>query len=343
MSLWHKPRYYCTNLAGACRYAANDVPFSSYDFKRHEGRCRGHSKDGCEQPLALGDPRDLRARWAAFTLATLGAAAASGWWVRTTLFPPPLQHVAFSATETHTDDKAGALELNVVRDRDLQRRIEVEYVSADGSAKAGEDYQPVRDRLVFEPGESTKSIRVTLVPDPTFTKEKRYFSLSLVNVLGAPKETVEIAPRAVDRAEEQQAEQSVLSASRIAADIAGFMVKRRVLIRLLASREGSQSDAKEFQQQLEDVDGNLTRARESYLQSLKDLQTFEAPVVIHAIDHLHADLEDRHFAQQSRALQVMKSQFMELSDKKSTNMDRWVEELESAVPRIDSRNPETST
>ena len=343
MSLWQKPRYYCTNLTGACRYAANDVPFSTYYFKRHEGQCRGYSKDGCSQPLALGDPEDLRLRWAMVTLVTLGVAAASGWWVRTTLFPPPLDHVAFSATETHTDDKAGSLELSVVRDRDLRRRIEVEYASADGSAKAGEDYQPVRDRLVFEPGESRKSIRVTLVADRTLTKEERYFSLSLVNVLGAPKETIEIAPRAVDRVEEQQVEQSVLSASRIAADIAGFMVKRRVLMRLLTSRQGSQSEAKEYQQQLEDVDGNLTRAREGYLQSLKDLQTFEAPVVIYAMDHLHADLEGRHFSQQSRALQIMKFQFMELSDKKSTDMDRWVQELESAVPHIDPHNPETST
>jgi Calx-beta domain len=343
MSLWQKPRYYCTNLAGACRYAANDVPFSTRYFKRHEGRCRGHSKDGCDQPLALGEPEDLRLRWAALTLLTVGAIAASGWWVRSTLFPPPLQHIAFSALETHTDDRAGSLELSVVRDRDLQRRIEVEYASADGSAKSGEDYQPIHDRLVFEPGERSKSIRVTLVPDRTFTKEKRYFSLSLVNVLGAPTETIEIAPRTADRAEAQQAEQSVLSASRIAADIAGFMVKRRVLMRLVTSREGSQNDAKEFQQQLEDVDGNLIRAREGYLQSLKDLQTFEAPVVIHAIDHLHTDLEDRHFAQQSRALQIMRSHFMELSEKKSPDMDRWVEELESAVPHIDPRNPETST
>jgi hypothetical protein len=182
-----------------------------------------------------------------------------------------------------------------------------------------------------------------VLPDHTFRKETRYFTLVLLNVSGTPEEIIQISPRATDRTQELQAEQTVLSTSRIAADIGTFMVKRRVLLKLLTANPSSDTDAHAYQQQLLEVEGNLSRAREGYLQSLRDLQTFQAPVVVHAIERIHADLEAKHFPQQSRALQIMRSQFMEFIDKKSTDMDRWAQELETIVPHIDSRNPESST
>lgn len=162
MSLARKARYYCINTAKGCRYAAGDVPFSARYVKKYEGRCRGKSADGCGAPLALGDPEDLRPRWFLFGIVAVAAVIGGDWFLQATLFPPPLEHVTFAATEARTEDGAGLLDLKIVRDRDLQRRIEVEYASADGSAKAGEDYQPVRDRLTFEPGEGAKTIRVML-------------------------------------------------------------------------------------------------------------------------------------------------------------------------------------
>jgi hypothetical protein len=343
MSLWKKKRYYCTKL-GWCRYPEFDIPYSAGDFRRFKGKCVGHKNDGCGSVLELGEPRDLRATWVLGGIPTITAALCAGWFVRTYVIPPPLEQIGFSAAEIQTADSAGLLELPVVRKSDLRRRVEVEYTSTDGSAKAGEDYQSVHDRLLFEPGEGAKSIRVMLVPDRSLRKEARYFTLTLMNVAGHPKELVQIAPRAVDRTEQLQAEQAVMGASRVAADIASYMVKRRVLLDLLTARAGSDVDAKTYRQQLLEVEENLDRAREGYSQSLRDLQSYQAPVVIHAIDRLHDDLESRHFAQQSRALQVMRSQFMELADKRSMDMDRWAQELESIVPRAGGdNNPESST
>ena len=343
MSLWRQARYYCTNTAAPCRYAIEDIPFSVHEFGKFAGRCRGNQAEGCGAPLALGDPKDLRLRWALLGTLVVGASAGIGFMLRTFVFLPPLEHVAFVTSETRTDDGVGALQLDVVRDKDLEREIQVEYMSVDGSAKAGEDYEPVRDRVSFSPGERRQTIRVMVLPDRTLQKETRYFALALVNVAGVPREIIQISPRAIDRTQEMQAGQMVLSTSRIAADIGGFVVKRDVLLKLLTARAGTEEEARVYQRQLVEVEDNLSRARDGYSQSLRELQDFTAPLVMHAIDHLYEDLESKHFTQQSRALQIMKSQFAEFVEKKSMDMDRWVQELATTVPRVESKRPESST
>jgi hypothetical protein len=343
VSFWLQARYFCVNKTAGCPYAVGEAPYSAEYFGNHAGLCRGRGSDGCGGALALGEPKDLRPRWALFGAVTLAEVIGVLVLLRMTLFPPPLEHVGFVDPALRTDDGVGVLELQVTRDRDLQNRIRVEFASADGSAKAGEDYQSVHNRLTFEPGERTKSIRVAVAPDQTLAKASRSFTLILLNVRGTPKETVRIDPRGAARTQEVQAAQSVASASRIAADIGGYMVKRRVLRGLLEGHAGTDAEVKEFQEQLQEVEGNLDRAREGYAQSLHDLQTFDRTMVIHAMDDLHTNLVDRHFTQQSRAVEVMRSQFTELEDKRSMDMDRWVAELEGIVPHVGANNPESST
>lgn len=343
MSAWRIERYYCANIAGGCRYALRDIPVSATEFRLCDGLCLGTRDDGCRMPLVRGRPLDQRLKWFTIALCAVAAGWAATWVVRALFFPPPIQHVAFASAETQTDAEAGALQLELTRDANLTRRVSIEYVSSDGTAKAGADYETVHSHITFEPGERRKSIRITVLPDRTFQKEAREFRIVLTNVVGTPEHVIRIAPRAADRTQQMQADQAILSTSRIAADIATFMLKRRLLHDLLAARAGTPAEAKQQEQQLLEVEDNLSRAREGYSQSLRDLQTFPAPLVIRTIDRLHDDLQQRQFGQQSRALVIMKAHFAELVDKKPMDLDRWTRELETAIPHLRPGDPGAST
>ena len=332
MNLWRRPRYYCNNVNG-CPYARKDTPFTERAFKKFKGHCKGHSNDGCGSRLKLGDPQDLRARRIVTLTAIAAAALGTAWLARTVLFPPPLTHIAFATSETTTDDQAGLVSLQIVRSADLNRRVRVELASEDGTAKAGEDYGAIRRELTFEPGERNKTLQLSVLPDRTFEKTARYFTLTLLNVTGEPQQVVRIAPHQVPHSEELEAEQAVLAASRIAADIAGLMVKRRVLVDLVTQRTSFRDEVEEYKRQLIDIQDNLSRARESYLEAMRNLQTHQAALVMRTLDRVHTDLVKKDFGQQARALEILKGQFTELANTQDMDMDRWVKELEAAVPR----------
>ena len=62
--------------------------------------------------------------------------------------------------------------------------VTVDYATADGTAKAPEDYTTVSNRLVFAPGETVKTIAVPIVDD-TVKDSGETFSLFLANPSGA--------------------------------------------------------------------------------------------------------------------------------------------------------------
>jgi|GEM_PF-5508879 len=343
MKVWLSARYYCNNTHASCRYARRDIPFSEQEFRKFDGRCCGKNGDGCGQALVAGQPLDLRPRWAAIGFASLVVALGLGWGIRTFFFPPPIEGVAFAVTETRVDNGKGLLSLEVVRKTGLEQRVTIGYKSIDGTAKAGEDFEAVQSSVIFESGESRKVASVTLLPDLTQQKEERHFSLILTNVIGEPKHVVFIVPRQVDRSQQLQAEQTVLSASRVAADIGGFMVKRRVLDELLYSNRASNAEFRAYKQQLMDVQNNLSRAREGYAQHMRSLQTFQAAIVLKAMDRISEELNQKTFDQQSQAMKVMKRQFTELLNRKSMDMDRWADELATIVPQIGSNGGKPST
>ncbi|MHB1038240.1 MAG: Calx-beta domain-containing protein [Pirellulales bacterium] len=57
--------------------------------------------------------------------------------------------------------------------------VTVEYETVDGTAKAGADYQPTADELVFEPGQTEKTIAVPVIGDTT-TETNETFSVKLL-------------------------------------------------------------------------------------------------------------------------------------------------------------------
>lgn len=61
-----------------------------------------------------------------------------------------------------------------------QQAVRVSYATADGSAKAGEDYQPISGTLVFAAGQTSQTLSVSLLSD-TIDEADEGFSLNLSN------------------------------------------------------------------------------------------------------------------------------------------------------------------
>ncbi len=345
MKPWLRVRYYCTNVAGGCVLAKADRPFSAAEHVIHGGACPGTDRHPCGAALKAGAPLDLRLRWAALSSAGVLLVALVAWGLHALLFPAPLAHVGFTAPQSTTSDDAGNLDIEVVRSADLERTVQLRYAVVDGSARKGEDYTIEPGQLTFAPGERRKTLAVALVPDPSFMKPRRTFSIVLLNVVGTPRHVVTIGPRPVARSDALVAERSVLAASVVAKDIADLAVRQRILGQLLGGSRGSETEFAAYRRTLGVVDGNLVRARESYLQLLRELRSQQPSTVLAAMDRVATDLQRKTFAQQAQAVRVMRRQFTELLGDAKPDMDRWVDELSRIVPheRDTVRQVDTST
>lgn len=141
---------------------------------------------------------------------------------------------------------------------------------------------------------------------------------------------------AENKANRLVAEQSVRTASVMAKEIADSVVRQRVLDQLLAASRDKPGEFDQYRQSLAIVNGNLSRARESYMQMLRDLQALQPGIVLSAMDHVSQDLASKGFAQQGQTVSIMKRQFTELLNHRNADMDRWATELSQVVPRVNS-------
>jgi len=337
-----KNRYFCTNVSG-CSYAQGDVPFSEDFFKRHMGVCRGPNNDGCGEILRRGDPLDTRGKWLAIGIAAFLGFTGVGWIVQRTFFPQPIEHVAFVAHESRTQDAAALLGIEVTRELGVADRAVIQFESIDGTAKAGQDYESIQGRLTFEPGERKKTLAITIFPDSTFQKTERHFTVVLTNVAGLPRHVVFIDQRKVDLTLKTQAEQVVRAASVIAKDIADNIVKQRVITDLLSASRQEAASFRMYQEELQIAQGNLGRARESYAQFFRDMHAMQPRTILQAMDSIGSNLDHQGFKQQAQATIIMKRQFEEYLSRKAMNMDQWAIELSTVVPRMTTGKPGNST
>lgn len=304
----------------------------------------GQSK-GCGAPLELGQPQDLRLHLIAagvfvVVIITLVVIA-----LRTYVFPSPLEDIVFSAAQTRVDDSAGIVTLEIKRTRDANSKVTLRAVFIEGSAKAGEDYVGSGSELLIKPGQFNALLSIPLLPDKTFRKGERSFSVVLENVSGRPQHSVVIAPQVISINAQTQLDQTVLSASRIATDIAELVVKVETMksMRNSAELQGIPQQIQEIRQQIDNFNENLVRAREAYRQAIDGLRTHPPQQVLAAIDRLTSDLKQRNFQQQSAVLPVMGRQYQELLNGKAVDMDRWVRELGQTVPREPDTDSSQST
>jgi len=337
-----KERYYCINVK-ECGYAARDHPYSEQEFRHGKGSCVGLTGDGCQSPLVLGDPLDRRALL--FTVGLLGLLGVAGGALelKYQLFPDPLQHIAFSTVQSRTPDSVGLLTLTVTRSAQLDRQQEVQYGSTDGTAKAGEDYQASQGTLVFGPGEKEKHLDISILPDKGYQKADRYFTITLKNVAETPRHVVFIEQRRVDTPEQERVAQVVRTASVVAMDIAADVVRQRALSDLVSRSREDPAAYQQFKSSLDTVEGNLTRAREHYLQLFKDMQGMQPSVVMAGMEAVSAQQAHEGYRQQSLATAVMKRQLQEFLNSNTLSMDRWAQELGGIIPRPPDKETSAST
>ncbi len=68
----------------------------------------------------------------------------------------------------------GAVEFTIERTGDLNKYVQTHYISTDGRAKAGSDYNPVLGRVIFAPGETSKTVSVPLPLDEVYTGTREF-------------------------------------------------------------------------------------------------------------------------------------------------------------------------
>ena len=71
----------------------------------------------------------------------------------------------FSAPSYNVNEEGGHITIPVVRLGGSSETLSVNYSTTDGSATAGTDYLPTNGAVVFNPGEMTKTIAVTVLGD----------------------------------------------------------------------------------------------------------------------------------------------------------------------------------
>lgn len=78
-------------------------------------------------------------------------------------------------------ESVGEFEVRVVREGDLNNTIMVDYATEDGSANAGSDYVGIEGTLVFHPGVTFQTFRVSVIDDEVF-EEDEHFYIRLTNL-----------------------------------------------------------------------------------------------------------------------------------------------------------------
>lgn len=101
----------------------------------------------------------------------------------------PLPIIQFSQVEYVGIESSGTVTITVTLNTPSGRSVEIDYATSDGSALAGKDYKAVTGHFDFLPGETAKTIDITLKPN-SIPDQKRTFIVTLSNpivvVLGTP-------------------------------------------------------------------------------------------------------------------------------------------------------------
>ena len=89
-----------------------------------------------------------------------------------------------AAAQARIDEDAATAALTVTRQGDRTGTATVSYTTADGTAKAGQDYAAKTGTVTFAPGETTKQITIAISAD-TVKESDESFSVALSNASGA--------------------------------------------------------------------------------------------------------------------------------------------------------------
>lgn len=83
--------------------------------------------------------------------------------------------VTVTIDDARASESAGSVVLTARLNRSSAERVEVGYATADDTAKAGQDYTATSGTLVFAPGETVKTITVSIANDSPVGKVRGFF------------------------------------------------------------------------------------------------------------------------------------------------------------------------
>ena len=101
----------------------------------------------------------------------------------TITFDPTPQPIV-SVISTNVLESAGSVNFFIVLDHPLNRQVSIYYFTTDGTAKAGEDYTAVSNRVDFVPGETLRVGTVNITQDAKVELHES-FQINLLNVTNA--------------------------------------------------------------------------------------------------------------------------------------------------------------
>lgn len=96
---------------------------------------------------------------------------------------PPSGVIRFSGASFSALENTASTVITVVRVNGSYGEITVHYATADNTATAGDDYQPVSGTLVFADGEISRTFDIPLLDDSEYEGDER-FTLQLTNIQG---------------------------------------------------------------------------------------------------------------------------------------------------------------
>ncbi|CAH8830789.1 unnamed protein product [Trichobilharzia szidati] len=100
----------------------------------------------------------------------------------TEAYPPHVQRFFFNPGHYTVMENVGTFPVTVTRvGGDMHAVVSVEYFTLDGTAVAGEDYEPAKGILLFEAGETHKQIMISIIDDDIF-EEDEHFTVHLRNL-----------------------------------------------------------------------------------------------------------------------------------------------------------------
>ena len=104
---------------------------------------------------------------------------------------------ALSIEDAEATEGDGEISFAVTMDGPSSRTVRVDWATADGTAKAGEDYTARKDELVFAPGETRQEAKVPVLDD-TAVEPDETFTVKLSNPRGGSLERSEATGIIVD-------------------------------------------------------------------------------------------------------------------------------------------------
>jgi len=180
--------------AGAGAITGDPGPLQLVAHVWHDVAGQWQHVDDAGTSLTSGDPIDLALPAAALpgdlvvVEVTDSATTPRTTGIRVGYLPRPV--VTFTSATATVDESAGGVTLTVQLSFAPVTETSVQVSTADGTAVEGQDYQPLATSVTFAPGQTSKTVDVTIIDDVD-PEAGETFTVSLVNplscVLGTPK------------------------------------------------------------------------------------------------------------------------------------------------------------